>query len=199
MASEMSVICPGFPPQWHFARDLHVHGKTAILPIERRGHQNQSTQQKYISYQVTIHPKQTKATLLLVQSTNLHWFLMMFSLFVSYALEVNHHLKKWWFLLEDDKSLLKIMVVRFFHPMKNVGFQDFQGMEVQLSLPPKMVRPSSLIFPFFSRGRQPPMPPSLQPGGYTGGLTFCVAEKFVQNPSECMNNPGKQWGIHEPR
>lgn len=61
--------------------------------------------------------------------------------------------------------------------------------------------PPSLIFPFFSRGRQPPMPPSLQPGAYTVGKPFEMAGRSYSSkiPPKCMKNPGKQWGIHEPR
>ena len=43
-----------------------------------------------------------------------------------YTLEVNHHLKKWWFLLQDDKPLLQKVVVR--KPTYKKWWLDFQGL-----------------------------------------------------------------------
>ena len=104
--------------------------------------------------------------------------------------------------MEDDKSLLKINGGSGFSTLwKMVESRTSRVWKSNCHCPQRWWDPPSLIFPFFSRGRQPPMPPSLQPGAYTVGKPFEMAGRSYSSkiPPKCMKNPGKQWGIHEPR
>ena len=73
-----------------------------------------------------------------------------------YTLEVNHHLKKWWFLLEDDKPLLQKVVVR--KPTYKKWWLDFQGLWY------------TYIWSRFAVRYHPPPPP---PHGMVPKPAFC--------------------------